>query len=97
MLQFTNLDDVNMYITIFIGLVLSVLCTFYERLDVTQHTIWKLLIWVVLPISLYLVKGESGGIAALLIVVFLLAFRSRLTHIKKSLYHAGNAASTEKI
>ena len=76
MLQFTNLNDVNMYITIFIGLVLSVLCTFYERLNITQHRIWKLLIWLVLPIGFYIVKEESGGIAALLIVVFLFAFNT---------------------
>ena len=76
MLQFTNLNDVNMYITIFIGLVLSILCTFYERLNITQHRIWKLLIWLVLPIGFYIVKEESGGIAALLIVVFLFAFNT---------------------
>ena len=74
MLQFSNLQDVNMYITIFIGLVLSVLCTFYDRLDITHQRIWKMLIWIVLPICFYIVKEESGGIAALLIVLFLMSY-----------------------
>lgn len=90
MLQLTQYSDINTYITIAVAIVLSLISAFHDRLEIMKNIWWHVIILIIFPIAIYQLSQESGGLSALVIVLFLHSYRSAFTDFQnQALFRVG--------
>ena len=77
MLQLTPHGDINMYITIFIGLMMTLVCTFIDHIKFTSSLWWYVIVLFMMPLVIFTSSKDAGGIVALMTIIYLASYRKR--------------------
>ena len=103
MIHITGLPQVDTYMTIFIAILLSLLLTFYDQLQLVYHPIWFVIVALMLAISIFVLMDECPGVVILVGLIFLHSYRNAFGHLKFGNFlitkkgKTANAVTAEKV